>query len=688
MVAKSTPSGPSEDTMFARISRFSRFIPRLPNRFFPALSVRARIAALAAIPVVGFLANGVNYFVSEREVSRAFEAVSRSNALTDASRDLKVALDGIRFAAKETAANPGPNVVKAFDRSLTTATQSLQTIQQNGDAEDTRTIPHILRTVAGLEENFANLTKAQEVVGINEKKGLNGKLQESAAAMERIIKDLSWLAETDAAKLSLSLLAMRRHEAEYKARRENASRKEYFAEFDAFNKAFDGVIGADIMKAELRDAAKAYAGVFREYVSQRNEVDSQLTLIDQDTHEMGPLADRIGAAAKRGEGKAAGQLAASQHQTKILVLSIGLAVVAAGLILSYLIGRSITRPLDGLASAMAQLAEGDTSVTIPATEAKDEIGRMARTVIVFRDNAIERERLAGNEAETSRARERRSESIGAMISSFEQSVEQALGKLRAAAARLDTSAAALTGAADAVSGEARAAEDRVSAASDNVGAAAASAEELSGSINEIAAQASKSTEVAGRAVWEAQRTVTTMSDLGNAATRIGEVIGLIQAIAGQTNLLALNATIEAARAGEAGRGFAVVASEVKSLAGQTGKATEEIASQIGAIQAAAGDAAQAIEQVNNIIEDMSAIATAVAASVQEQNAAVAAIAEGVNRASSDARSGAQAMSRVAGRSQDARTTAGDVKALAETLAVDAESLEAEVRRFLAEVRAA
>src|SRR5262249_57309327 len=131
------------------------------------------------------------------------------------------------------------------------------------------------------------------------------------------------------------------------------------------------------------------------------------------------------------------------------------------------------------------------------------------------------------------------------------------------------------------------------------------------------------TEVAGRAVSEAQRTVATMSDLGNAATRIGEVIGLIQAIAGQTNLLALNATIEAARAGEAGRGFAVVASEVKSLAGQTGKATEEIASQIRALQTASGDAAQAIEQVNSIIEDMSSIATAVAASVQEQNAAVA-----------------------------------------------------------------
>ena len=127
-----------------------------------------------------------------------------------------------------------------------------------------------------------------------------------------------------------------------------------------------------------------------------------------------------------------------------------------------------------------------------------------------------------------------------------------------------------------------------------------------------------------------------MAELGDAATRIGEVVGLIQAIAGQTNLLALNATIEAARAGAAGRGFAVVAAEVKSLAGQTAKATEEIAGQVGAIQSAVADAAQAIEQVNAIIEEMSAIASTVAITVEEQNRAVAKIAEGVHRASSEA----------------------------------------------------
>jgi methyl-accepting chemotaxis protein len=194
--------------------------------------------------------------------------------------------------------------------------------------------------------------------------------------------------------------------------------------------------------------------------------------------------------------------------------------------------------------------------------------------------------------------------------------------------------------------------------------------------------------VAGRAVSEAQRTVTTMSELGSAATRIGEVVGLIQAIAGQTNLLALNATIEAARAGESGKGFAVVASEVKSLAGQTAKATEEIAEQIGSIQSAAADAARAIEQVNAIIREMSAIATMVAATVDQQNSAVASIAEGVSRASGEARSGAEAMSKVAGVTTDARSTASDVKDLADAVAVEAENLEAEVRQFLTNVQAA
>ena len=242
-------------------------------------------------------------------------------------------------------------------------------------------------------------------------------------------------------------------------------------------------------------------------------------------------------------------LAASQRETKSVIMWVGFAVGLFGLMFSWWIGRSITRPLIGLANAMKRLADRDTTADIPAIEARDELGEMARTVIVFRDNMIERQRLARSQAETNREREERGETIAATITRFEMNVDQALAKVREAAMRLEVTSTQLNSAADEVSTEARTAEERVGVASGNVTSAAGSVEELAASIGEIAGQANRSTEVAARAVKDAQRTVRTMSELGEAATRIGEVVGLIQAIAGQTNLLALNATIEAARAG-------------------------------------------------------------------------------------------------------------------------------------------
>jgi methyl-accepting chemotaxis protein len=659
------------------------------SKLLSSASVRTRIILLALIPVAGFAASGMSYLSGERSVAAAMRTTQQSIAIADASREFKRAVNGMRIVVKDFSAAPNDELPRSFIGLYASALHSLNIISSAADPRFTQTIVSLRQELMKLQDSFNELVSEQKALGFDRDSGLQAKLRENGNAVERIINEnVNWLTEFDAQRLMLSLLTMRHQEAEYRLSQSELARQLFFAAKNQFTALFDNIDGKAERKASIAKQVQDYGDVFSQWIASFNQIDPLRKMIDFDTQDMLPRTDRIIAHARSTMEEAAEQLAASQARTRTSMVALGCLIVALGLGLSWLIGRSITGPLHGLSAVMQRLATGDTSARIPATDAADEIGDMARSVIVFRDTMFERETLARKQSETGEERERRARRIAASIAEFKHTVEEALAKLRAASMKLELSSGDLDRAADTVSNEADGARRSVAAASDHVGNAANSVEELAASISEISEQAAKSTDVAGRAVSEAQRTVETMQELGVAAHRIGEVIGLIHAIAGQTNLLALNATIEAARAGEAGKGFAVVASEVKSLAGQTAKATEEIAQQIGAIQLAAADAAQAIEQVNDIIGDMAGIASSVAATVGQQNAAVASMAEGMHKASDEARGGAESMIRVAGASSGARSTAAEVKQLADAVAAQAESLDADVREFLATVQAA
>jgi len=655
-----------------------------------ALSVRARVAALAIIPIVGFAVIGATYLSGESATEAAFVDSRASARLTETSAGLKGALATMRETAKDFAAAPLGNHRDAFNQAYETALARAGELGASENSPGTTTsLKQITDAIEGAKINFNGLVKAREQIGANIASGAQGDLYNASRTLRTAIQELAIEApHADSQRLTLAMQAMQLHEKDFIILRIRDQAEQAFEAQRALSTLIETIAMPEASRRKLRESLDAYRQGFDLLANAVGPASLYLNLIITSMQDVIPEADKIVTTAVGRQAISTKALESSQVRTQAIIALVGLGAILIAVLCSWWIGRSITRPLNGLAQVMMRLAGGDTSAKIPATEATDEIGAMARAVIVFRDNMLERERLSATQREANRARELRSEIITATISRFEKSVDQVLGKVRGAAQGLETTSGTLNSAADGMLTEARTAESRVNAASGNVANAAQSVEELAASISEIASQANKSTEVAERAVSEARRTASTMEQLGGAATRIGEVINLIQAIAGQTNLLALNATIEAARAGDAGRGFAVVASEVKSLAGQTAKATEEIAGQIGAIQSAAVDAAQAITQVNTIIEEMSGIAANVAITVEEQSAAVSAIAEGANNASSEAQTGAEAMSRVAAATTDARVTAADVKALAEALSVEAESLEIEVRRFLSDVQAA
>jgi len=374
---------------------------------------------------------------------------------------------------------------------------------------------------------------------------------------------------------------------------------------------------------------------------------------------------------------------------RLVVLSLAAVSLLIAAALGWLyVGRNVVRRISRLRRSMAHIAEGDLDADI-ATAGSDEIADMAKALSVLREarrNAVASDERATVER-TRMAEDRRSELL-TLAKGLESEVQAVVELVTGSAEKMHDTAKAMAEVAAEANMEAGDAASASQQASSGVHSVASAAEELSASISEIGRKVSESAAVASAAVRDAESTRATMRGLADAAAKIGDVLKMIQDVAGQTNLLALNATIEAARAGEAGKGFAVVASEVKSLAAQTATATEEISGQIRSIQGATKEAVEAIEHIGSTITRINEIASAVASAVEEQDATTREMAHNVHQVAQSTSLVNDKVSGLADAANETGQSAQMVRDHAGELAHQAESLRGQVHQFLSRIRAA
>jgi methyl-accepting chemotaxis protein len=386
---------------------------------------------------------------------------------------------------------------------------------------------------------------------------------------------------------------------------------------------------------------------------------------------------------------AAATAASTGEKVQYILIGVAAGGIVGGAVLGYMMASlAIAKPITNAVGSLKQLSEGNTELDIFGVGRKDEVGEIAATMQVFKENLIKTREMQAREAAEQEQRVKRAQTIQTLTDDFDREATAVVKTVSSAATEMQSTAQSMSATAEETSRQATAVAAASEQASANVQTVASAAEELSSSVEEIGRQVSESTKIAGDAVNQAQRSEHLVRALSEAAQRIGAVVSLINEIASQTNLLALNATIEAARAGEAGKGFAVVASEVKSLANQTAKATEEISAQINSIQAATGETVQAITDISAIIGRISEITTTVAAAVEEQGAATQEIARNVQQASQGTQDVSTNIVSVTEASQHTGAAATQLLGASGDLSKQAEVMRTEVEKFLAAIKTA
>ena len=661
--------------------------------FLSRIKLVYQISLISIVALVIFAVVGTTQFVADQQRQSAQEIAKAATAD-------QLVVDRISREFLNARRHEKDFVLRKSEEYITSHSEAAASVRNGleelaGRKEIGELIGQVDQARAAFEDyvsEFANVVELQRKVGLDASSGLLGEMREAASEVETALGKIAQLEAmlglSNTKDISIAVLKMRRDEKDFLATLDPV----YVSNVDATAKEFDAALQKagsiqDEKKAELAKLMTSYIADFKalaDAVLAREESLAQLSVYYSAVEPvLVELSNSIGEVAERMQMQAE-EIAHTGVQVTFAIFIAGALVL---ILLSIILARAIVRAITGLTGKMARLAKNDFDVKLEEADRKDEIGEMGRSVVVFRENGLERQKLEAQQRELDEKQRKRIESQEKHIREFDNDVVAMMSEVGTAVQQLHAVSETLRSSAATANEQSTTVSAGTEEASSNVQLVATAATELSASIHEIAGQVSDTSQMAISASQRAQTTNEDIQGLNAAAVRIGEVIGLINDIAGQTNLLALNATIEAARAGEAGKGFAVVASEVKNLANQTAKATEDITLQINEIQQATLSAVEAIDEIVRMITDISERASAVAAAVEQQTVATSEISQNVEQAASATSEISSAMQGVSSAVAGTTEAASDVRGSADNLGRQSDSLSERIDQFLARMRA-